>query len=170
MTVRITREFIIVAALMNGILASSNINRAFIDMPAWHHLGAQAWADFSRRADLSATGRVLYPMEAFLGAMLSIAAAVSFRWSGAKPRAAKTPIYGAVVMAAGGLVATVVAAPIMLSIRGLQDPVGLQQALDGFTFWGGIRGTFQVLAYLANVWSLIAVGCPVPTTLERWES
>ena len=158
MTVRITREFVFAAALINGILASTNINRALIDMPAWSHVGAQAWADFSRHADLSLLGRVLYPFEAFCGAILSIAAAMSYRWSGATPRSARLPIYGGVALTVAGLLTTVMAAPIMLSIRSMQDPVALRAALDGFAFWGGVRGIFQVLAYGANMWSLVVVG------------
>jgi hypothetical protein len=163
MTVRITREFIVAAALINGILASSNINRALIDMPAWHHVGAEDWAAFSRQADLSGRGMTLYPFEAFCGAILSMAAALSFRWTRTIPRSAALPIYGAVACTAAGLLATTQAAPIMLSVRNLHDPIALQQALEGFTLWGGIRGAFQVLAYLGNVWALVAVGCSAPT-------
>jgi len=37
------------------------------------------------------------------------------------------------------------------------DPVALQRAFDGFEFWGRVRGIFQVTAFVANVWSLVAV-------------
>ncbi|HEV8636331.1 MAG TPA: multicopper oxidase domain-containing protein [Chloroflexota bacterium] len=41
------------------------------------------------------------------------------------------------------------------------DAVALQRAMDGFQFWGNIRGLFQVLAFVGNVWSLVAVLEPV---------
>lgn len=100
----------------------------------------------------------MYPFEAFCGAILSIAAAISYRWSGGTPGSARLPVYSAVALTVGGLLTTVKAAPIMLSIRTMQDPIALRAALDGFAFWGGVRGIFQVLAYVANMWSLIAVG------------
>ena len=33
----------------------------------------------------------------------------------------------------------------------------LQKAFDGFRRWRNMRGTFQILAFLANVWVLVAV-------------
>lgn len=158
MTRAVARECIIAATLLNGILASSNINRGFIDMPAWHQVGATPWAAFSRHADLGHAAMILYPFEAICGAMLSVAAAVSFRRSRVGPRQAALPVYAAALLAIGGLAATTQAAPIMLSVRHLTDPADLGRALDGFTFWGGIRGVCQVLTYLANFWSLLAIG------------
>jgi hypothetical protein len=38
--------------------------------------------------------------------------------------------------------------------------VGLQRALDGFVFWGNIRGALQVSAFFflfANLWALAAI-------------
>jgi len=29
--------------------------------------------------------------------------------------------------------------------------------LDGFQFWGNVRGVFQVLAFVANLWSLVVL-------------
>jgi len=43
--------------------------------PAWHSLGAQAWAQFSRQADLG-TGMIAYPAEAIGTTVLLIAAGV----------------------------------------------------------------------------------------------
>lgn len=158
MTRAVARECIIAATLLNGILASGNINRGFVDMPAWHQVGAAAWAAFSRHADLGTMAMIFYPFEAICGTILSVAAAVSFRRSGVGPRRAAFPIYAAVIFAIGGLAATTQAAPIMLSVRHLTAPADLARALDGFTFWGSVRGVCQVLAYLANFWSLLALG------------
>jgi hypothetical protein len=44
----------------------------------------------------------------------------------------------------------------MLRVRTLgDDAAGLHQAMDGFQYWGNIRGLLQVLAFVANLWSLV---------------
>jgi hypothetical protein len=58
----------------------------------------------------------------------------------------------------GGMLPTRQAVPIMLSARRLgDDPVLLQRAFDGFEFWGRVWGVFQVLAFGAVLWSLVAL-------------
>jgi hypothetical protein len=55
---------LIAATFMGGLLAGGNVDRAFVAMPAWEQMGAIAWEQFSRHADLG-NGLVLYPLEAF---------------------------------------------------------------------------------------------------------
>jgi hypothetical protein len=94
----------------------------------------------------------LYPFEAISGALLTVAAAIVFQFDATAPRSAALPIYLAAALVLGGLLATVWAAPKMLSLRRIgDDPVALQAAFDGFEFWGNIRGVCQVLAFGANV-------------------
>jgi hypothetical protein len=144
------------AAVLNGMLASG-INRTLLDMPAWQRVGAPAWAQFSRWADLK-NGRILYPLEGIGGAVLSILAGIVFHRSrGSKRRSAALPIYAAALLALGGMLATTQAAPTLLSTRYTSDPVARQQALNGFEFWGGVRAVFQSLAFCANLWSLVSV-------------
>jgi hypothetical protein len=165
------------ATLAGGLLAGLNVNRALVEMPAWQHTGAIPWANFSRHADLSTVGALFYAIGAFAGAILSIGTALSFRGrSHGQPHSAAIPIYGAVPMAIGGLLITTQAAPIMIGVRDLgDDAMALQQALNGFQFWGNIRGVFQVLAFVANLWSLVALTqaavrpglCHVPPSATR---
>jgi hypothetical protein len=49
------------AMLTNGIVASGNINRNLVDMPAWREVGAIGWAAFSRRADVLSRRKLLAP-------------------------------------------------------------------------------------------------------------
>jgi hypothetical protein len=66
------------AVLVSGILAGGVVARVVVGGPAWHELGADAWAAYSRHADLG-NGLVACPIEAIGGALLIIAAAdVSF--------------------------------------------------------------------------------------------
>jgi hypothetical protein len=151
-----TRRLLIAATLVNGLLASGNINRAVVDMPAWRQVGVLGWAVFSRHADLGPRAIIVYPGEAFTGMILSVAAAVMFRRDRGAPRAAAIPLYTAALLTIGGLLFTIKAAPIMLSVRHLgDDPVAFQRACDGFAHWVLWRGPCQCAAYLASFWALV---------------
>ncbi len=123
----------------------------------WRELGAGAWAAYSLHADLSLRAALLYPFLGIGVAILSAAAAVGFRRQRSRLRPVAIPIYAGALFAVSGLLVTFLAAPNMLSVpRLLDDPVGLQRALDGFVFWGDIRGALQFLAFVANLWALAA--------------
>lgn len=150
---------LVAATVLSGLLAGGNLDRAAVAMPAWDQVGAPAWAEFSRHAD-QGNGLVLYPLEA-IGAFLLIAlTAVSFHLDRAAKAPGLLPLCGALVFAAAGLLCTLKAAPIMLSVDHLSDPASLRQAFDGFRFRGDIRGAVQVLAFLATVWALAVVFGP----------
>jgi hypothetical protein len=158
----LTRNLIAAATLISGLLAGENIQRGVVDASAWQHVGVLCWAEYSRHADLSRNAFILYPVEAFSGMILSVAAAISFWRCGQAPRLAIFPIYAAALCTVGGPLMTLKAAPVMLSVGHLgNDPVSLQHAFDAFGFWSSIRGVFQVLAYFANLWSLFALVKPV---------
>ena len=150
-----TRRFVIAATLANSTVGTAGVNRVLIEFPAWQKTGAHAWASFSRLADLG-PGRMVYPLEAIGGALLSLAAALSLRGARDAAPKAKTSIYAALFMSIGGLLVTTQAAPNMLRIARLSDDDSdaLQAALDGFEFWSRIRAVLQFLAFAANVWSL----------------
>jgi hypothetical protein len=139
-------------------MLASGINRTLVDMPAWQRVGAPAWAEFSRWADLGPYGLAMYPLEGIGGTVLSVVAAIIFsRSRRSRSRSGALPIYAAALLALGGMLATTQAAPTLLGTRHTNDPVALQQALNRFAFWGGVRAVFQSLAFGANLWSLVAV-------------
>jgi hypothetical protein len=144
----LTRILLILALLLSGLLAGGNVDRAFVAMPAWQQVGAVAWSEFSRHADLG-NGLVLYPVEAIGGALLTLAVAIGLHFDRRAPRVATYCLYAAVLFAAGGLLFTVRAAPLMLGLRGESDPAALQRAFEGFWYWGNLRAACQVLAFLA---------------------
>jgi hypothetical protein len=150
----LTRLLLLAATLLGGLLAGVDLDRALVAIPAWQELGAEAWTAFSRKADLG-NGLILYPLEAIGSTVLTLAAALSFRFDQTAPRAASLSLYGAALLAAAGLAFTLKAAPIMLGIRGTSDPVALQHAFEGFVFWGNVRGVCQVLAFVAQLWALL---------------
>jgi hypothetical protein len=148
--------FLIVAELLLGGLAAA-LNRTLVEMPAWHHLGAGAWATFSRMADLG-NGEIMYPLVGIGGTASILTAAIAFRFSSRRPWSVAFPLYGAALMAICGLLITTQAAPIMLSLHRIgDDPPALTQAFEGFYRWDSIRAVFGALGYCAEIWALVAL-------------
>ncbi|WP_156401960.1 hypothetical protein [Agromyces sp. Soil535] len=133
---------------------ASPIDRVVVGIPAWQYLGADAWAAYSRHADLGA-GLIVYPVAGIGLALLAIAAAISSSVDRRTPRAARLPIYLAALGAIGVMATTAIAAPIMLSVPNLDDPAAVSDAFNRFTLWGlQIRGAFWAIVFLAGVWAL----------------
>jgi len=157
MSLTLTSGLIIAATVLHGFLAGTGVDRVVVQMPAWRQVGSRAWAAYSRHADLG-NGLFLYPFEAIGGALLTLIAAITYFFSHALPGAGAVPIYLAVLFAAGGLLATVRAAPKMLSLRRIgHNPSAIQEAFEGFDRWGTARAVLQVLAFGTNLWSLVAL-------------
>src|SRR5439155_16845940 len=136
-TSTVTYGLVTAAAVLDGFLAGGNVDRWFVQMPAWRRLDVRAWAAYSRHADLG-NGLFLYPFEAIGGALTTVAAAIAFHFDANASRSAGLPIYLAVALVLGGLLMTLEAAPKMLSLRRIgDDPVALQGAFDGFNHWSG---------------------------------
>ncbi|HEV2719199.1 MAG TPA: hypothetical protein VG323_04205 [Thermoanaerobaculia bacterium] len=146
------RNLSAVATLFGATLAGGFADRALVQMPAWKRLGAERWAEYSRQADLR-SGFAVYPTEAFGGLILSIAAAIALHRERA-PRPARVAACAAALLAAGGLLVTAKAAPIMLSMRENKSDDEARAALDGFWSWSQLRGALQVGAFVANVATL----------------
>jgi hypothetical protein len=147
---------LVVAATVVGGLFSSLLDRALVATPAWRQLGAQAWAHYSRHADLG-TGDIVYPIGGILLWALVFAAAVSQRLDHSAPRSAGLPIYLAALSSIGAIIATIIAAPVMQGVSSLgNEPIALQSAFDRFTLWGVyIRGVFFALSFLCTLWALV---------------
>jgi hypothetical protein len=146
----VTRYLLVAAILMGGLLAGQDLDRALVAMPAWREVGPEAWAIFSRHADLG-NGLVLYPLLAIGAASLTLGAALSCRLDGSATGTARWSLYVAALLAIAGLAFTLKAAPIMLGIEKNTAPEELRRALAGFHFWGNIRGLCQILAFLATL-------------------
>jgi hypothetical protein len=135
-------------------LAGGAVDRVVVGGPAWHQLGAEAWAEYSRHADLG-NGLVAYPVEAVGGALLIVSAAVSNYFDRNASFVTTISLYCAVIFSLVGLILTVKAAPIMLGLAALQSPSAAQHAFDDFFLWGlYLRGTTIVLTFIAVTSSL----------------
>ena len=147
---------LIVIGQLLGTIADS-MNRTLVEMPAWRQVGVQAWATFSRRADLG-NGEIMYPLIGIGGTVLILAAAIAFRLSPKRPLSASVPLYGAALMAICVMLTTTQAAPFMLSLHRIGDnPAVLQQAFDGFYRWDSIRAVFGAVGGCAEILALVAL-------------
>jgi hypothetical protein len=154
MTSTRTRILLAAATLFAGILAGGAVDRVIVGGPAWHELGAPAWAQYSRLADLG-TGLIAYPIEGIGSALLIMAATLSHHFDRMAQRAVTLPLYVALALSLAGLLLTVKAAPIMLGLASPQSAAAVERAFDQFFLWGlYVRGLADVLAFAALVWAL----------------
>ncbi|MGO9700459.1 MAG: hypothetical protein ACLPX7_14500 [Xanthobacteraceae bacterium] len=151
-----TRTVLLVAAatLLSGVLAGGIIDRVIVGGPAWQELGAEPWARFSQQADLG-IGLVAYPVEGIGATLLILAAALSNYFDRNGRRGVSLPLYFAAACSIAGLVLTVKAAPIMLSLASTQNAAAIEHAFREFFVWGlYLRGFVDTLAFIALVWAL----------------
>lgn len=149
-----TRLLLVTATVVAGILAGGVFDRVIVGGPAWHRLGAEAWAQYSSHADLGA-GLFAYPIEGVGAAVLLLAAAVSYHLERNYARIVLISLYLAAAFSIVGLILTIKAAPIMLGLGTTLPVVALQQAENAFFFWGlYLRGAVDLLAFLSAVWAL----------------
>jgi hypothetical protein len=152
----LTGGLIVAAVLVIGLFASL-LDRALVATPAWRELGVQAWADYSRHADLN-HGMVIYPVGGILCVLLVFAAALAYRLDRSAPRRAGPPLYLAALAALGAIVTTIVSAPAMLHLGQLSDTdtAALQHAFETFTLWGVyVRGVCFAAMFVCLVWALV---------------
>jgi hypothetical protein len=163
---RLKRWLLIIATLFGAVLAGGNIDRELVTMPAWQHLGPQAWAAFSRHADLG-PGLLYYPVIGIGSTLLAIAAAAVFLFERRTPRTAQLSLAVAAVLMIVGLILTIKAAPIMLDIAAAHDTATLQNAFNGFYFWGNLRAIAQVCGFLAELWAVSSLLCSADSTVTE---
>jgi hypothetical protein len=153
----LTGRLIVAAVVVVGLFGSL-LDRALVATPAWRDLGVQAWADYSRHADLH-NGLFVYSIGGILCWALVFAAALAYRLDRSTPRQAGPPIYLAALGALGGIVTTIVAAPVMLHVGQLSDTetAALHNAFETFTLWGVyVRGICFAAMFVCLAWALVA--------------
>ena len=149
-----TRILLGAATFLSGTLAGGVIDRVIVGGPAWHQLGAKAWAQYSLHADLE-PGLIAYPFEGIGSTLLIVAAVISTFLDGIGWQRTALPLYFAALFSVVGLLLTVKAAPIMLSLAASQ-PTTYQRAFDDFFLWGlYARGSADTLAFIALIWWLV---------------
>ncbi len=151
----ITSGLLIAATILSGFLAGATADRMVVQMPAWKRIGPMSWAEYSRHADL-ANGFYFYPSLAIATTILNILATIYINLEAMSWISASYPVYLTTLLDVSGLIVTNRAAPIMLSLRRIDDdPAAVKKAFVGFDRWGKLRATFQIAAFFTNIWALI---------------
>jgi len=145
------------AVIFSGLLAGQTFDRYFVQFPSFKRLEIIYWANYSRYADLG-NGLILYPLEA-IGSFLLVLICTIMVW---KDRMVLKPasllIFAALFLSLSGLVFTLLAAPVMLSLKTMHnDPELLQIAFHRFEYWGAYRGIAQVLLFFVSVLALLKI-------------
>lgn len=144
-----------VSTFLTGIAAGLSVDRSIVQLPAFRRTGVQAWAAFSRKADLG-NGLFFYPPLAIGGAVLTIAAAWSVRRDKRMPRPAARLAGLAAISALATMVATSRAAPNMWRLRRLSDDdsESIEQSYRGFRRWHGVRSAALTAAFAFGLLAL----------------
>src|SRR6185369_2463732 len=125
---RCMRSALTVAAIVtDGLLAGASLNRSVVELPAFRHMGAAAWADYSRNADLR-NGKFWYPALAIGGTLLTIAAATRRR-----------SLWPSALLATAGLLSTALAGPNVLRVQRTNDRDVIERSFAGFSRWQAVR-------------------------------
>ena len=146
---------IIIATVVNGMLAGGSLETSLVKLPARRRIGAVAYATFARGNDLG-NGLVIYPVWAVSAALLTFLATI-VPYVGHQSLALLLPLSLASLTSIGHFLATSQAAPVMLSLKNTPDDEAVLTAkLDRFERWQAVRATLQVLTFFVLMWALIA--------------
>jgi len=146
------------AAIVNGLLAGGNVDRAIVARPAWTHLGLVPWAEYSRHADLG-NGQWFYPAMALGGTLLSVLAAVLFLSRNRGIGKSGWPVLLAASLMVICLPISFEAAPFIQSLRHIenQNLALLESAFAGSFFWGRFQMLLHVAGFSANLWAIVSL-------------
>ena len=159
---------LILATIINGLLAGGNVDRSLVAMPAWQQTGIVAWANFSRHADLG-SGQLLYPVMAIGGTLLTVIVSILLPLVGIRSKSLLFPFVLAALCMLVSLPLSFKATPYMLSLRHITNTnhYALKQAFMGFAYWGRLQGLLHVAAFCFNIGSLIISGKIITKTSPR---
>ena len=155
MTTSLTRGLVTAATALSGVVAGTTIDTGVVKLPAWHRLGAESWAGYTREE--LPVSLVWYPVLGLGAVLVNIAAAVAVYRSGEASRSAAVPSRAVAVLAVGHLLTTAGAAPHMVRVRETDDPALLGESLEGFTRWHLARTVIDALTFATNLWALATV-------------
>ncbi len=154
---RATR-WMVIATAINGVAAGATLDQAVKQLPARHRIGAAAYLDYARAADLR-NGLLWYPALGLGAAATSLAAAaIGMTDHPGTGRAAGSIAVAAATVA--HLMATSRAAPIMIGLRaGIDHPTAAVAAdLDRFARANILRAGAMVIALAAAGWTATRSG------------
>ncbi|MBA3822355.1 MAG: hypothetical protein H0X24_00465 [Ktedonobacterales bacterium] len=147
---------LLAATGLSGLLAGISLDKAVVQLPARHQLGALAYAAYIRAADLQG-GLRWYPLLG-VGAPLLVVAAVALLPFAGFPRSVIIPIFVAAGLSGAHLVTTSRAAPLLLQLRHHDlDEATLQEVFRRFARWHGRRCIVQLATFGVLLWALFVL-------------
>ncbi len=155
MVASLTRGLVTAATALSGVVAGTTIDTGVVKLPAWHRLGAESWADYTREE--LPTSLVWYPILGIGAVLVNVAAAIAVHLNGGVTRSAALPSRLVAILAIGHLLTTARAVPHMVRVRETNDPASLRDALGSFTRWHRARTGIDALTFAANLWALRSV-------------
>lgn len=146
------------AALFAGLQAGVTANRALVLLPAWERIGLIPWANFSRAENVG-IGAVFYPVLGLAALLLTVAAAISFRFDRATHGSRGFPVYSAALLAIVWAVVTRAAiVPAMFALKDpATNPAELPQLFLTIVRWSSVNDFLHILTFGFNLWALPAV-------------
>jgi hypothetical protein len=154
MPVGTTMALLIASLAANGLLTGATLDQAIKQLPARKTIGATAYSDYSRAADLG-NGLIWYPVLGVGTAALSVvtgAVGLAQHASGGQQAALIALIAGSVAH----MGSTALAAPTNISQRrAVGDEAALSQILDRFARLNAVRAVLLVATLGIAVWALV---------------
>jgi hypothetical protein len=154
MPVGTTMALLIASLAANGLLTGATLDQAIKQLPARKAIGATAYSDYSRAADLG-NGLIWYPVLGVGTAVLSVATGVvglAHHVSGGQQAALIALIVGSVAH----MGSTAAAAPTNISQRqAIGDEAALSRIFDRFARLNAIRAALLVATLGIAAWALV---------------
>jgi len=140
------------ATLTSGLLAGISLDKSLVQLPARQQMGLDAFATFSRAADLG-RGLIWYPLLG-LGAPVLILMALLLHILQGFRGAGSVPLVLASVLGLAHVVTTSRAAPMLLHLRhGTPTEATLHSLYQRFTTWHTVRCVLQVATFAVLLWA-----------------
>jgi hypothetical protein len=158
MKLSLTKTLAFGAALFGGLLAGVTANRALVELPAWERVGAIPWANFTR-AENHGVGSFFYLVVGFLALLLTVAAAIAFRFDPAARSSRRFPAYAAALLAITYAVITrAILVPAAFRLRAAgNDGAELQRIFVGVVRWSGVNDILHVVAFSLSLWAFAEI-------------
>ena len=153
----LTLVLLLAATAFTGLLAGASLDQSLKQLPARHRIGARAFSQYSRAADL-ANGVVFYGILGVGALLFSLAAALSAYFQQVAPPASSW-IYAGALLALLHTLVTAKAAPTNFSQRKLpaDDEAGLAAVFDRFARWQNLRCALQVANFAVDLVAVVAL-------------
>jgi hypothetical protein len=155
---------LVLATIINGLLAGASLDQSIEQLPARHRIGVRAYLEYSRASHM-ANGRYWLIPLGIVGPLLTIVAGIWALWL-KLPTKRSVPLFLAGGLGVANLLSTVQAARINWTLTPWQpdsqkianDEDALTKTFQQFEHWQTVRASVQLLTFLAAVWALAANG------------